>query len=316
MHATHERMRITGRPMRIVAALLVTLACALQGTASIAQDAVGVEALTGTLLKIKSTGGVTLGFRDASVPFSYLGPGRRPIGYSIDLCLAIVDAIKTELGIDSVEVKYLSVNPQTRIPMVVSGAVDLECGSTTNNVERQKQVAFSPIIFVSGTKVMVRRGAKARSYRDLAGRSVAVTEGTTNEAALNAVNAREKLGIKVIAFRDHDQSFAALAGGKVDGWASDDALLYAQAAESAQPRDFVVLDDYLSYDPYGIMFRKDDPALASLAKRTFEALAESRELARIYEQWFLRKLPSGRSLGIRMSPQLQSLFESMGQPTE
>jgi glutamate/aspartate transport system substrate-binding protein len=297
--------------------LAVLVACmSTMGTASYAQDSVGVEQLTGTLKKIRTTGAVTIGFRDASVPFSYVGPGRKPIGYSIDLCLAIVDAIKTELGVDNLQVKYLPVNPQTRIPMVVDGTVDLECGSTTNNTERQKQVAFSPIFFVSGTKLLVKRGSKFKTYRDLKGRAVAVTEGTTNEAAINAINAREGLGIKTVLFRDHDQSFAALAAGKVDAWAGDDALLYAQAAESANPRDFYVLGDYLSYDPYGIMFRRNDPAFAALIKRTFEELAQSRELARIYEQWFLRKLPSGRRLGIEMSPQLESIFEAMGQPTE
>jgi len=304
------------RAGKLVFAVLVACASMIATTPSFAQDAIGVEQLTGTLKKIRTTGAVTIGFRDASVPFSYVGPGRKPIGYSIDLCLAIVEAIKAELGVDDLQVKYLPVNPQTRIPMVVDGTIDLECGSTTNNTERQKQVAFSPIFFVSGTKLLVKRGSKFKTYRDLKGRSVAVTEGTTNEAAINAINARENLGIKTVLFRDHDQSFAALAAGKVDAWAGDDALLYAQAGESANPRDFYVLGDYLSYDPYGIMFRRNDPAFAALIKRTFEQLAESRELARIYEQWFLRKLPSGRRLGIEMSPQLESIFEAMGQPTE
>jgi ABC-type amino acid transport substrate-binding protein len=304
------------RSARVMTAFLLACALALGAGAAHAQDAAGVERLSGTLAKIRTSGLVTIGYRDASVPFSYLGPGRAPIGYSIDICLAIVDAIRAELSNDAIQVKYFPVNSLTRIPLVVDGTVDLECGSTTNNLERQKQVAFSPIFFVSGTKVMVKRASKYRSYRDLRGRAVAVTEGTTNEAAIKAVNAKEGLAIKVVQFRDHDQSFAALAAGKVDAWAGDDALLYAQAAESATPRDFAVLPEYLSYDPYGIMFRRNDPAFAALVKRTFEELAESRELARLYEQWFLRKLPSGRTLGIQMSPQLESIFEAMGQPTE
>ena len=296
----------------------VLLACAAlcAVTAASAQDAIGVERLTGTLAKVKQSGAVTIGFRDASPPFSYLGPGRRPIGYAIDICLAIVEEIKAELGTDAIAVKYLPVNSTTRIPLVVDGSVDLECGSTTNNLERQKQVAFSPIFFVSGTKLMVKRGSKFRSYRDFRSRSIAVTEGTTNEAAIKALDAREGLGIKLVLFRDHDQSFAALSSGKVDAWAGDDALLYAQAAESDRPRDYAVLNEYLSYDPYGIMFRRNDPAFATVVKRTFEQLAESRELARIYDQWFLSKLPSGHTLGIQMSPQLESIFEALGQPTE
>ena len=304
------------RSARVMTAFLVACALALGAGAAHAQDAAGVERLSGTLAKIRASGLVTIGYRDASVPFSYLGPGRTPIGYSIDICLAIVDAIRAELSSDAIRVKYFPVNSQTRIPLVVDGTVDLECGSTTNNLERQKQVAFSPIFFVSGTKLMVKRPSKVRSYRDLRGRTVAVTEGTTNEAAIKAVNAKEGLAIKVVQFRDHDQSFAALAAGKVDAWAGDDALLYAQAAESATPREFSVLPEYLSYDPYGIMFRRNDPAFAALVKRTFDELAESRELARLYDQWFLHKLPSGRTLGIQMSPQLESIFEAMGQPTE
>src|SRR5204862_8040746 len=138
-------------------------------------------------------------------------PGCQPIGYSIDLCLAIVDEIKAELGNDTIQVKYFPVNSQTRIPLVVDGTVDLECGSTTNNLERQKQVAFSPIFFVSGTKLMVKRSSKAKSYRDLRGRTVAITEGTTNEAAIKSINAKEGLDLRVVLFRDHDRSFAALA---------------------------------------------------------------------------------------------------------
>ncbi len=304
------------RSARVMTAFLLACALALGTGATHAQDAAGVERLSGTLAKIRASGFVTIGYRDASVPFSYLGPGRTPIGYSIDICLAVVDAIRAELSNAAIQVKYFPVNSQTRIPLVVDGTIDLECGSTTNNLERQRQVAFSPIFFVSGTKVMVKRASKLRSYRDLRGRTVAVTEGTTNEAAIRAVNAKEGLAIKIVQFRDHDQSFAALAAGKVDAWAGDDALLYAQAAESATPRDFAVLAEYLSYDPYGIMFRRDDPAFAALVKRTFDELAESRELARLYDQWFLRKLPSGRTLGIHMSPQLESIFEAMGQPTE
>jgi len=292
----------------------VLLAClsAVFVTTSHAQDAVGVEKLTGTLAKIRSTGSVTIGYRDASIPFSYLGPGRRPIGYSIDLCLAIVDEIKAELGTDTIQVKYFPVNSQTRIPLVVDGTVDLECGSTTNNLERQKQVAFSPIFFVSGTKLMIKRGAKFRSYRDLKEHTVAVTEGTTNEAAIKAVNAREGLGIKVVEFRDHDQSFAALASGKVDAWAGDDALLYAQAAESKNPGDFVVLGDYLSYDPYGIMFRKNDSQLAAVVTATLHSLAASRELEQTYDKWFLRQLPTGQRLNLPMSAQLAEVIRIMG----
>jgi len=297
--------------------MLLAIATALWASGAgvaYAQDAAGVERLTGTLEKVRSTGAITLGVRDASIPFSYLGPGRRPIGYTVDLCLAIVDEVKATLGLEDLKVRYLPVDPQTRIPRVVDGTIDLECGSTTNNLERRKLVAFSPIFFVSGTKVMVRRGVKAKTYRDLRGKRIAVTEGTTNEAAVRAVDAKEALGYVIVPLRDHDQAFAALANGKADAWASDDALLYAQAAESANPGDYVVLGDFLSYDPYGIMYRRGDAPFDAVVRRTFERLAETRELSRLYDQWFKRKLPSGRTLGVAMSPQLESIVESLGQP--
>jgi len=169
---------------------------------------------------------------------------------------------------------------------------------------------------VSGTKLLVKRASKLRSYTDLKGRTVVVTEGSTNEAAVKSVDARQRLGMKLLAVRDNDQAFRALDSGKADAWAGDDAVLYATAAESKNPKDFAVLDEYLSYDPYGIMYRKGDPDLDALVKKSFEKLAETRELERIYEQWFLRKLPSGRTLGLSMSPQLEGIFESLGQPTE
>jgi ABC-type amino acid transport substrate-binding protein len=299
----------------VLAALLVGAAPAL------AQDAVGAGELTGTLAKIKRTKVISVGYRDASVPFSYLNaardPGaRQPIGYTIDICLAIVEDIRGELGDDTIQVRWLPVTPQTRTAMVVDGRVDLECGQTTNNAERRKEVAFSPIIFVSGTKLLVKRDSKVRSYRDLKGRTVVATEGSTNATAVKAIDAKLQLGVKLTLVRDNQEAFQAVDSGKADAWAGDDAVLYATAAESKTPKDFTVLDEYLSYDPYGIMYRKNDAQLDALVKKNFEKLAETRELSRIYEQWFLRKLPSGRTLGLSISPQLEATFESLGQPTE
>ena len=241
---------------------------------------------------------------------------REPIGYSIDICLEIVADIRAELSDDSIRVKYVAVDTQTRIPRVVDATVDLECGTTTNTLERRKLVAFSPITFVSGTKLLVKRGSKLRSYRDFKGRIVAVTPASTNEAAIKSLNAKEKLAISLLVVPGNMEAFEAVDTGKADAWAGDDAVLFATVSESKNPGGFSVLDEFVSYDPYGIMYRKSDPALDALVKRSFERLAEARELARIYEQWFLRKLPSGRTLGIAMSPQLESIFESLGQPTE
>ena len=301
---------------RAASAVLAAALVAGMAAAAVAQDIVGVEKLTGSLKKIGAAKTVVIGYRDASIPFSYLSKSGQPIGYSIDICNEIVADMRSELGDDSIQVKYVAVDTQTRIPKVIDGSVDLECGTTTNTAERRKQVAFSPITFVSGTKLLVKRSSKFRSYRDLKGRIVAATPASTNEAALKTLNAREGLNISILVVPGNTQAFEAVIAGKADAWAGDDALLYATAAESKNPSEFSVLDQFISYDPYGIMYRKDDPALDDLVKRSFERMAQNRELARIYDQWFLRKLPSGRTLGLSMSPQLESIFESMGQPTE
>jgi glutamate/aspartate transport system substrate-binding protein len=299
-----------------LATVAASLLAAGLASAALAQEAAGVLQLVGTLQKIKATHTVAIGYRTASLPFSYLSAAGQPIGYSIDICQEIVKDVRTELGVDSIGVKYLPVDTQTRIPSVIDGTIDLECGTTTNNTEREKQVSFSPIIFVSGTKLAVKRSSHFKSYRSLKGHTVAVTPASTNEAAVEALNANEGLNIRIVEVPGNTEAFGAVASGKADGWAGDDAVLFAAIAGSGNPRDFMVLDEFLSYDPYGIMYRRNDPEFAALVKHTFDRLARTRELARIYEQWFQRKLPSGRTLGIAMSPQLESIFESLGQPTE
>lgn len=307
------------RRSRAKAALPVLVVGVLAGAFALfasAQESAGVVQLEGTLKKIKVSKTIAIGYREASVPFSYLNAAHQPIGYSIDLCLEIAEDVRAELGDETIQVKYVPVNTQNRIARVVDGTVDLECGQTTNTTERQKQVAFSPIIFVSGTKLLARRAAKLKSYRELKGRSVAVTPQSTNETAIASLNAKEGLDITPLVVQDNAQAFEAVDAGKADAWAGDDAMLFATLAEAKNPDEFSILDEFLSYDPYGIMYRRNDPEFAALVGKTFTRLAETRELARIYEQWFLRKLPSGRRLGIAMSPQLTSIFEAMGQPTE
>jgi len=296
--------------------LLGIIACCLAMGPALAQDAAGVEKLGGTLKKIKDSRSIAIGYRDASVPFSYLNAAHQPVGYSIDICSNVVEAVRSALGDDTIQVKYVPVDTLTRIPAVVDGTVDLECGTTTNTAERQKQVAFSPIIFVSGTKLLVKRSANFRSYRDFKGRAVAVTPASTNAAAIRSLSVKEHLDINLKVVEGNAQAFDAVEKGEADAWAGDDAVLYSTAAESGRSGSFKVLDEYLSYDPYGLIYRKNDPAFDALVRSAFEDMAASRELARIYDQWFLRKLPSGRTLNIAMSPQLESIFESLGQPTE
>lgn len=267
--------------------------------------------LEGTLAKVRETGTVTLAYRDASIPFSYLSARGEPIGYSIDLCRLVVDAMAEALNRATLEVRWLAVTSETRIDAIVSGRADLECGSTTANLERARRVAFSPIIFVSGTKLLVRRGSPIQSFRDLGGRKVAVTAGTTNDKALRDLMARFKLDFTLVTAADHDAAFALLTSGRVDAFATDEVLLHGLLAQSHLRKAYVVTGDFLSYDPYGLMYRRDDPQMAQLVRSAFKALAADGELERRYNRWFLRRLPSGESLGLPMSPQLEAIFEAI-----
>jgi glutamate/aspartate transport system substrate-binding protein len=270
-----------------------------------------VGKLTGTLAKVNGSGTIALGYREASFPFSYLGPGNQPMGYSIDLCQAIVDEIGREID-KSIKVSYVPVTSETRMQAVVSGKADLECGSTTNNAERQKQVAFSPIMFVTGTKLMVKRHSPIKSYKDLKGKVVVVTAGTTNEQALKRLNEKFQLGANIISARDHEESYGLVVDGKADAFATDDILLYGLIAHHNAQRDLIVVGDFLSYDPYGIMFRKDDPQLNDVVVKTFQQLAESRDLILTYDKWFVRKTPTGERINLPMGPQLEEIFHVLG----
>ena len=273
--------------------------------------------LTGTLAKVRNAGALTIAYRESSVPFSYLSARGEPIGYSIELCKKLGEAIGEAVGRE-IAFKWLAVTAETRIEAITSGRADLECGSTTNNLERQKQVAFSPIIFVAGTKLLVRRGSPIRSYRDLAGKTVVVTAGTTNEKAMQEIARRFKIDFRQVAARDHAQSYAQLEAGKADAFATDDVLLYGLLVERNAQKQFEVVGDFLSYDPYGIMFRKGDAQLAELVTRAFHDLAEDGEIERQYKRWFLQRLPGPpgqpqQSLDLPMSPQLETIIRTMAE---
>jgi len=272
------------------------------------------QELTGTLKKIKESKTVTLGYRESSIPFSYVTRTGDAIGYSIDLCNAVVDDVTTELEGLEIAVKYRKVTAESRIAAVRSGEIDLECGSTTANFERKKLVAFSPIFFIAGTKLLVPRDSTITSYRDLRGKTVVVTAGTTNEAAVRAISDKQKLGIKLLIGADHDQSFQMLTEGKADAFATDDVLLYGLLATTKSGDRYHVVGDYLSYDPYGLMYRKDDSDFGAVVDRTFTRLAKSRELVQLYNKWFQQRLPTGETLDLPMSPQLEEVFRVEGVP--
>jgi glutamate/aspartate transport system substrate-binding protein len=279
-----------------------------------AQESANVGALSGTLKKIKDTGTITLGYRESSLPFSYLNRRQQPIGYSIDLCREIVEDVSTELDGMEIKITFTPVTPANRLQKVASGEIDLECGSTTGNVQRRKEVAFSPIFFVAGTKLMVPKSSSVNSYRDLAGKTAVVTSGTTNEAALRTLSDKQNLGITIITAPDHAQSLEALVSGKAAAFATDDVLLYGFIATAKNASDMKVVGEYLSYDPYGLVYRRDDPAFAAVVERTFTRMASERRLAELYNKWFLRRLPTGETLNLPISPQLEEVFRMLGQP--
>ena len=276
--------------------------------------AASAQELTGTLKKIRDTKSVTLGYRESSIPFSYVNRAGEPLGYSIDLCNAVVDEISRELEGTEVAVKYQPVTSATRIPTIRNGEVDLECGSTTANFERKKEVAFSPIFFVAGTKLLVPRSSKIGSYRDLRDKTIVVTAGTTNEAAVRAISEKQHLGIKLLVGKDHSESFAMLKEGRADAFATDDVLLYGLVATTHSSDQFQVVGEYLSYDPYGLMYRKDDPDFTAIVDRTFTHLAESRQIVQLYNKWFQQRLPTGETLDLPMSAQLEEIFRVEGVP--
>ena len=276
--------------------------------------AASAQELTGTLKKIRDTKSVTLGYRESSIPFSYVNRAGEPLGYSIDLCNAVVDEISRELEGIEIAVKYQPVTSATRIPAIRNGEVDLECGSTTANFERKKEVAFSPIFFVAGTKLLVPRSSKIGSYRDLRDKTIVVTAGTTNEAAVRAISEKQHLGIKLLVGKDHSESFAMLKEGRADAFATDDVLLYGLVATTHSSDQFQVVGEYLSYDPYGLMYRKDDPDFTAIVDRTFTHLAESRQIVQLYNKWFQQRLPTGETLDLPMSAQLEEIFRVEGVP--
>lgn len=272
------------------------------------------DQLTGTLKKIKDSGVVVIGHRETSIPFAFRDAKGQPIGYSIDLCKAIAQEIGAELGMPDLRIEYRPVTPENRFARVQSGELDLECGSTTDNQERRRHVAFSPTIFVTGTKLLVRKEGPVHGLRDLKGRTIAITRDTSNAVAMQAFADRQRLGLTFITGADHQESFKLLDEGKADAFATDEVLLYGLLAETKSGARYRVISDFLSYEPYGLMYRKDDGPFAELIERAFRQLAESREIVWIYDRWFLKALPSGVPLNLPMSLQLRELFQMLGLP--
>jgi glutamate/aspartate transport system substrate-binding protein len=261
-----------------------------------------------TLATIKATHTVRLGYREASPPFSFLDQANRPIGYSIELCQAVVEELAVEVDEPTLAIDYVKVTPETRFPELRDKKIDLECGSTTANAERAKRSAFSPLTFVAGTKLMVPKAAAVSAIGDLKGKTIVVTKGTTNEPAIANADKKLALGLTIITADDHEQSYQMVVDGKAQAFATDDILLYGLIARHRAQDKMKVVGDFLSYEPYGLMFRKDEPAFATVVERTFRKLATNHDLLPLYRKWFMQRLPTGEKLGVDVSPQLEESF--------
>ncbi|MDW3183470.1 amino acid ABC transporter substrate-binding protein [Roseobacter sp.] len=276
---------------------LITALCAL----GLSAPAALADGHGGTLDKIAASGEIVIGHRESSVPFSYLDDSQNPVGYSIDLCLKVVDAVAAELG-KELSVKYVPVNPKTRIALMANGTIDLECGSTTNNLTRQQQVEYLPVTFVTGTKILTRKDSGIGSVADLDGKAVALAQGTTNERAVLAAVEAAGLDVKVLPVRDHAEGMLSLETDRVDAYATDHILLFGLISKSKTPEEFAVVGDFLSFDPYALMVRRDDSAFELIGKKALAEVFRSGEINAIYAKWF-------DPLGVPADPLLQAAFK-------
>jgi glutamate/aspartate transport system substrate-binding protein len=258
--------------------------------------------LTGTLKKIKDTGAITLGHRESSVPFSYYDDRQKVIGYAMDLCYRIVDAVKKDLKLAKLEVKLNPVTSATRIPLMANGTIDLECGSTTNNLERQKQVAFTITHFVTANRFVSKIKANLKTVDDLKGKTVVSTSGTTNIKQITEINAQKNLGLTILAAKDHAEAFLMVETDRAAAFVMDDILLFSFVATSKSPKNYAISANALSVEPYGIMLRRDDPAFKKVVDAAMIATYKSGAINAIYDKWFLKPIPPKRvNLNVPMS---------------
>jgi glutamate/aspartate transport system substrate-binding protein len=300
-----------GRRMRRLRGMSLALAAAFFTAQAVWGVApASAEELSGTLRKIKETGSIALGFRDSSIPFSYLDDNQKPIGYAMDICYAIVEAVQKELKLDKLAVELVPVSSSTRIPLLANGTIDLECGSTTNNPERQRQVAFSHTHFLTATRFISKKASKLNSIEDLKGKPVVATSGTSNIRQLIETNAARHLGINVIHAKDHAEAFLMVENDRAVAFVMDDILLAAFAVGSKDPGAYVISSDAFSKpEPCGIMLRKDDPAFKKVVDAATSALYQSAEGPKLYDKWFMQEVPpKGLNLNVPMGAELRQEF--------
>jgi glutamate/aspartate transport system substrate-binding protein len=256
----------------------------------------------GTLEKIRDAGAITLGHRESSVPFSYYDDNQKVIGYAMDLCYKIVDAVKSELKMDKLEVKLNPVTSATRIPLIANGTVDLECGSTTNNLAREQQVGFTITHFVTANRFVSKKSSNLKTVDDLKGKTIVSTSGTTNIKQITEIGAQKNLDLNIIAAKDHAEAFLMVETDRAAAFVMDDILLYSLVAASKTPADYVISADALSVEPYGIMLRREDPAFKKVVDAQMTAIYRSGAINAIYDKWFLKPIPpKGINLNVPMS---------------
>ncbi len=284
---------------------------ALLGVALLAAVPAAAQPLTGTLEKIKDTGTIVLGFRETSIPFSYLDDQQHPVGYALDICRRIVDAVKAELKMPDLKVETMGVTSSNRIPLMANGTIDLECASTTNNADRQKQVAFTNTHFLTASKFLSKKSSGIGNIDGLKGKTVASVAGTSNIVQLNQVNAARKLGITVLAAKDVVEAFLMVETDRASAFVMDDVILSALIAGSKDPSQFVINDDAFSKpEPYGIMLRRDDAPFKAVADRATAALYASPEIMTIYRRWFQTPVPpKGLNYDVPLGAALRHEFQ-------
>ena len=289
--------------MKLIPKVVLTLVTATFALGASAQE------LTGTLKKIKDSGSITIGHRDSSIPFSYYDDKQAVIGYAMDICMKIVDAVRTELKAPGIKVTLNPVTSATRIPLMANGTIDLECGSTTNSLDRQKQVAFTNTHFVTANRFVAKKADNIKTLADLKGKTVVSTAGTTNIKWLTEENAAKSLGMSILTGKDHAESFLMVETGRAAAFFMDDILLASLVASSKAPDAYLVGAEAYSVEPYGIMMRKDDPAFKKVVDNATATLYKSGAIAPIYAKWFQGKVPpKDINLALTPSPQLARVF--------
>jgi len=287
------------------AVLLTAVTAALMVTQASAQD------LAGTLKKIKETGTINIGHRESSIPFSYLDDKQQPIGYAMDLCMKVVDAVKAELKLPALKVALQPVTSSNRIPLLQNGTIDLECGSTTNSVARQQQVAFGPTYFVINVTAAVKKTSGINSLAELNGKNISTTSGTTAVPLLKGFEKTKHVDVKEIYGKDHAESFLLMADDRAVAFVMDDILLAGQIANSKTPDAYKILGESLRQEPYSMMLRKDDPQFKALVDKTITAVMKSGEIEKIYAKWFTSPVPpKGINLNFQQTAPLKDAFKT------